>query len=108
MDVVLCHVCGCTRLCVRVDVRGSVCVRACVRACCVDILPRRYVSGQDPHSYATAHFAYWGLTAPERYAQEYRNQSCIVSGESGAGKTVACKMVMAYVNNVHVVPALCV
>ena len=58
---------------------------------------KEYVTGEDPHSYATAHFAYWGLTAPERYAQEYRNQSCIVSGESGAGKTVACSIIMKYV-----------
>jgi myosin heavy subunit len=53
--------------------------------------------GQNPHSYASAHFAYWGALKPELYpGQPERNQSCVVSGESGAGKTVACGFIMKY------------
>ena len=46
-----------------------------------------YHPGTNPSSYASAHFAYYG-TLDEK--AEKRNNSCIVSGESGAGKTVAC------------------
>ena len=53
--------------------------------------------GENPHSYASAHFAYWGALKPEMYpGQPERNQSCVVSGESGAGKTVACGFIMKY------------
>ena len=69
-----------------------------------DPLPE-FLPSENPHTYAAAHFAYHEQC--DR-TNEPRSQSVIVSGESGAGKTVACKMVMAYVNNVHVVPALCV
>ena len=45
-----------------------------------------YKLGEEPHAYASAYIAYWGQM--DKNAQPYRNQSCIVSGESGAGKTV--------------------
>ena len=52
-----------------------------------------YKLGENPSAYASAHFAYWAQMDPERTP---RNQSCIVSGESGAGKTVSCGAVMKY------------
>jgi len=63
----------------------------------VDSPLRQYKLGKDPSVYASAHFAYWGQVRPEDYpSQRHRNQSCIVSGESGAGKTVACTNIMKY------------
>eukprot|EP00941_MAST-03F_sp_MAST-3F-sp1_P004262 g4262.t1 len=52
-----------------------------------------YKIGKGPSSYASAHFAYWNSRDK---LQKKRNQSCIVSGESGAGKTVACSFIMKY------------
>ena len=52
-----------------------------------------YKMGERPSSYSSAHFAYWGTMDED---SEMRNQSCIVSGESGAGKTVACGFIMKY------------
>ena len=57
----------------------------------------RYKLGKEPNSYASAHFAYYGQFKPDNYpSQNSRDQSCIVSGESGAGKTVACGLIMTY------------
>ena len=47
-----------------------------------------------PHQYVLAEGAYRALLAPPAVAQ---NQSIVVSGESGAGKTESAKMVMRYV-----------
>ena len=46
-----------------------------------------------PHVYAIADKAYRNMTTP---ATEYsqRSQSIMVSGESGAGKTETCKIIM--------------
>jgi len=52
-----------------------------------------YRPGSNPSSYASAHFAYYGTLDA---TAEKRNNSCIVSGESGAGKTVACGFIMKY------------
>ena len=61
---------------------------------------KNYRFGEEPTVYATAHFSYWGLMDPERYFHDCpRNQSCIVSGESGAGKTVSCGQIMKYLAN---------
>ena len=57
---------------------------------------KRYALGKDANSYATAHFAYHGALDPELYPGTDQNQSCVVSGESGAGKTVACSFIMKY------------
>lgn len=60
---------------------------------------KQYEYGKDPHVYATAHFAYWGLRDPDNFNALHaksRNQSCPVSGESGAGKTVSCGFIMKY------------
>ncbi len=61
---------------------------------------KNYQPGKDPHSYAVAHLAYWSQYKPEEYNPgKPRNQSCIVSGESGAGKTVACGLIMKYLSS---------
>jgi len=55
--------------------------------------------GENPHVFAAAHFAYWGLLDPARYGMNkpgLKNQSCIVSGESGAGKTISCTDITKY------------
>jgi len=58
---------------------------------------KQYKLGTDPSSYASAHFAYYGQFKPDDYpSQQNRDQSCIVSGESGAGKTVSCGLIMTY------------
>uniref|UniRef100_A0A7E4ZTC1 Myosin motor domain-containing protein n=1 Tax=Panagrellus redivivus TaxID=6233 RepID=A0A7E4ZTC1_PANRE len=51
-------------------------------------------SDLDPHIYAIAAEAYYDMKEYEK------NQSIIVSGESGAGKTVSAKFVMKYLANV--------
>ncbi|KAJ3597015.1 hypothetical protein NHX12_003415 [Muraenolepis orangiensis] len=48
----------------------------------------------DPHIFAVAEEAYKNM------ARDERNQSIIVSGESGAGKTVSAKYVMRYIATV--------
>uniref|UniRef100_A0AAF5CYT0 Very-long-chain 3-oxoacyl-CoA synthase n=1 Tax=Strongyloides stercoralis TaxID=6248 RepID=A0AAF5CYT0_STRER len=54
----------------------------------------KQVRGLDPHIYAISEEAYYDLC-------EYgKNQSIIVSGESGAGKTVSAKFVMRYLTTV--------
>jgi myosin-5 len=57
-------------------------------------LPSTLSSGGDskapPHVYATAQDAYSSMM------QDKKNQSILVSGESGAGKTVTTKIVLAY------------
>ena len=50
----------------------------------------QYQPQKNPHTYAIAHFAYHNAL------EDGEHQSCIVSGESGAGKTVACKYLMSY------------
>ena len=47
-------------------------------------------STQLPHSWSIAHDAYWEMRT------ERRNQSILVSGESGAGKTETVKMLLRY------------
>ena len=47
-----------------------------------------------PHSWAVAHNTYYDML------NNKQNQTILVSGESGAGKTEACKMVLKYLGNV--------
>ncbi|KAG5187977.1 myosin-like protein, partial [Tribonema minus] len=56
----------------------------------------KYVDTMAPHVYALADKAYRNMTMP---TTEYnmRSQSILVSGESGAGKTETCKIIMKYV-----------
>ena len=51
--------------------------------------------GYDPHVYETSCLAYRGL------AMEKRNQTILVSGESGAGKTETVKIVMSHLATVE-------
>ncbi|RNF17024.1 putative myosin heavy chain [Trypanosoma conorhini] len=44
-----------------------------------------------PHAWTVAHYSYW------RMCSDKRNQSVIVSGESGAGKTETAKIVVKYI-----------
>ena len=58
---------------------------------------KQYKLGKDPSAYSAAHFAYMGVLYPDDYNPPNApsiNQSCPVSGESGAGKTVSCGAVM--------------
>jgi myosin heavy subunit len=52
-----------------------------------------------PHSWAVAHNTYYEMIS------EQRPQTILVSGESGAGKTEACKMVMKYLGKVSMLRA---
>ena len=54
----------------------------------------RSSSERIPHVYTTAERAYRAMLDEQR--PDARNQSLIVSGESGAGKTEACKHIMRY------------
>ncbi|CAN0188480.1 unnamed protein product, partial [Laminaria digitata] len=52
-----------------------------------------FVETKAPHVYAIADKAYRNMTTPTtEYGQ--RSQSIMVSGESGAGKTETCKIIM--------------
>lgn len=52
-----------------------------------------FVETKPPHVYAIADKAYRNMTVPStEYSQ--RSQSIMVSGESGAGKTETCKIIM--------------
>ncbi|CAM9911573.1 unnamed protein product [Pylaiella littoralis] len=54
-----------------------------------------FVETKPPHVYAIADKAYRNMTVPStEYSQ--RSQSIMVSGESGAGKTETCKIIMKY------------
>ncbi|CAM9404599.1 unnamed protein product [Scytosiphon promiscuus] len=54
-----------------------------------------FVETRPPHVYAIADKAYRNMTTPTtEYGQ--RSQSIMVSGESGAGKTETCKIIMKY------------
>jgi myosin heavy subunit len=58
-----------------------------------DNVPDRYMKGSEPHVFQTADNAFRQMSDQ---GNKVRDQSAIVSGESGAGKTVACKCVMEY------------
>lgn len=55
---------------------------------------KRYELQKDPHVWAIADFAYRGMMGGEFTAP--KSQSVVISGESGAGKTVSCNNVMKY------------
>eukprot|EP00939_MAST-03C_sp_MAST-3C-sp1_P001871 g1871.t1 len=54
----------------------------------------RYTIGKSPHVWATADFAYAGMLGTD--STPPKSQSVVISGESGAGKTVSCNNVMKY------------
>uniref|UniRef100_A0A8C6UTR1 Unconventional myosin-Vb n=1 Tax=Neogobius melanostomus TaxID=47308 RepID=A0A8C6UTR1_9GOBI len=56
----------------------------------IDAYSGRNMGDMDPHIFAVAEEAY------KQMARDERNQSIIVSGESGAGKTVSAKYAMRY------------
>ncbi len=49
-----------------------------------------------PHVYKSAHTAFQGMMQAVKNGQKRRDQSILVSGESGAGKTVTAKYIMKY------------
>lgn len=55
---------------------------------------KRFKIGKDPHVWATADFAYVGMLGEG--GSPPKSQSVVISGESGAGKTVSCNNVMTY------------
>jgi hypothetical protein len=74
----------------------------------IDSPPQQYELGSNPNAYATAFFAYRGQmrssgssgaagSTPDGGNTPIR-QACIVSGESGAGKTYCCGRVMKFLN----------
>jgi len=65
--------------------------------------PQDYGLGENPNVYATAFFAYWAQLDPGSHGTPEvgtgpLRQSCIVSGESGAGKTYCCGRIMKFLN----------
>ncbi|KAJ1659930.1 Myosin type-2 heavy chain 1 [Dispira simplex] len=54
----------------------------------------------EPHLFAIAEDAFQGMV------RERKDQTIIVSGESGAGKTVSAKYIMRYLASVHQSPAI--
>jgi myosin-5 len=54
-----------------------------------------FVDTKAPHVYALADKAYRNMTMPAG-EESLRSQSILVSGESGAGKTETCKIIMKY------------
>ncbi|KAJ1984905.1 Myosin type-2 heavy chain 1 [Dimargaris verticillata] len=55
---------------------------------------------REPHLFAIAEDAFQGMV------RDGRDQTIIVSGESGAGKTVSAKYIMRYLASVHQSPAI--
>lgn len=53
-----------------------------------------YHQEREPHVYAIGYYAYYNML--QQSDPRKKNQSMIVSGESGAGKTEACKHIMRY------------
>eukprot|EP00755_Sulcionema_specki_P032642 Sspe_Gene.99187::Locus_72610_Transcript_1_1_Confidence_1.000_Length_3508::g.99187::m.99187/K10357/MYO5; myosin V len=49
-----------------------------------------------PHSWAVANKSYWDMV------KGYGNQSILISGESGAGKTEGCKIILRYLGDLCV------
>ena len=58
--------------------------------------PYNYILGEtEPHIYTTANLAYTKMCDPSAPKGE-QDQACLVSGESGAGKTEGCKSIMKF------------
>jgi len=61
-----------------------------------EVLERYRLGCQSPHIYAVAEKAYKGLI------QDRKHQSCVISGESGSGKTELAKIFMQYLSEVSI------
>ena len=58
--------------------------------------PYNYILGEtEPHIYTTANLAYTKMCDPSA-PKGQQDQACLVSGESGAGKTEGCKSIMKF------------
>ena len=68
----------------------------CVLFCCCPVL-QQYAHSKDqldPHLFDVARRAFTGMQA------DHENQSVMISGESGAGKTEATKVILQYLSEV--------